>query len=86
MAGQRLLTPRRLVEIQPGAPMSKKTPEDQATGRYRLVISAKMAKLDGFSMQEWLDNEDVLDCCDSYNLDRSILEHICYWVWKPLKR
>ncbi|NJL53688.1 hypothetical protein HC928_00145 [bacterium] len=63
----------------------KITFEDQATGRYRLVISAKTCKKDSFSIQEWLDDDEVQSICKQYELEQATLEHIAYWVWQPIK-
>ena len=60
------------------------TPERQAVARARLVWWAHCDHDCGKSMQEWLDNKEVLNYVYDYELDPKLLEHIAYWVWKGL--
>lgn len=65
--------------------MFDRTPEEQAHARYVLMQSAVVAQADCFSMREWMDSRVVLDCVERYQLDESIVEHIAYWVWDPVR-
>ena len=58
--------------------------ENQILARKRLIWSAKMAKIEGFSMSEWESDEQVTEFCQESELDVSLLEHISWFVWKPL--
>ena len=62
------------------------TPERQAVARARLVGWAHNDHGQGYSMLEWLENKEVLNYVYDYELDPKLLEHIAYWVWKPLGR
>lgn len=59
---------------------------DQAKARRNLVASATSARYNGFSMLEWMENEEVLNYCKDNELDPKILEHIVQWVWKGINR
>lgn len=55
--------------------------EKQSNGRYILVQSAKLAKLDGFSRDEWENSDELKEVIDKYNISADIIEHIGSWVW-----
>lgn len=66
--------------------MLDRSPEEQANGRFRLMLSAKLAREDGFSINEWMQHPDVLECVEDYELDECVLEHIGHFVWYPIQR
>lgn len=66
--------------------MDTVTPEEQVDGRYKLMSSAEMANIRGYSMREWMESPVVLECCKKYELDEDVLEHIAWLVWYPMKR
>jgi hypothetical protein len=60
--------------------------KSQSEARQKLLISARVAKNHyNDSMQEWIDNIDVVKFCLDSGLKLELLEHIAYWVWKPIR-
>jgi hypothetical protein len=58
----------------------------QSEGRKKLLIGARVAKIHyNYSMQEWIDHIDTVKVCLESRLDPDVLEHIAYWVWKPIR-
>lgn len=60
--------------------------DEQIAGRKWLLRSAALAKHNRLSMAEWMEMESVLNCCKQAQIPESMLEHVAYWVWKPIKR
>ena len=60
------------------------TPESQATARFQLVTWARIARQCGKSATEWMEDPEVLEYMKEKQLDKKLLDHIYYWVWKGL--
>lgn len=55
--------------------------EQQIEARKRLVLSAKMARSQGISRDEWENSQQIRDFVLKLGLARDIPEHIAAWVW-----
>lgn len=56
------------------------------SARRRLMFSAQFARNElNLSMQQWIDDPEVREFCELHALPEELLEHIAWWVWKPIK-
>lgn len=60
---------------------SHPTPEEQANLRYRLLQSARRAKMSGISREEWAASDVIKKFIEANSLREDLPEHIGAWVW-----
>lgn len=59
--------------------------ETQIEARKQLLFFAQRAKNSGFSMIEFEEHPEIIDFCLKNGLNTSILTHVTWYVWKPLR-
>ena len=57
----------------------------QIEARKMLIDAAQRAKNAGFSMIEFEESPKAIDFCLQNGVNPSILAHISWYVWKPLR-
>lgn len=66
--------------------MTNILPEQKSEARYKLVQSAKLAKMSGHSQIGWIESEEVSKFILENQLEENLAEHIAAWVWTFRKR